>query len=579
MPRMNKIEVVNFDSKLAIIDNVFDYMSSFLFLYESYRNARKNKRYRPDVLVFTDDLEHNLLQLNKELLDETYDVGPYHIFYVYEPKLRMVMSIQFRDRVVQWSIYSILYPFYDKLFIEDSYACRRNKGLRKAVDRLQNWLVKLERSSYTYYYLKLDISKYFYKVNHDILLNILKRRIKDEKLLRLLNKIINNKNTNFGLPDGILLDDCTLDDMISETGMPIGNLTSQLFANIYLNELDQYCKHVLHIKYYIRYMDDIIILDKDRNNLLRIRKLIEDFLRNELCLSLNDKTCINKISSGITFVGLKIWSTYKKIRKSTIKRIKRNIKILSLCYKNNFIDKSKFRDTIYSYKNILDFCSCHGFSNCLIDLFNITVKGVHMKTDNIKFSESVSIIKLNKKEDSSMNFDEMRWSCKTRIEKYHNDEDYKNNKPYDIIDIKGNTALINGLKLLWNLAIGNGDDTNKYFFSSSNACIGVGNSSASANSAQTGLLGSSRYYKPMDQSTGIIYPYITNNTVTFRAKFGSTEGNFTWNEWGVINGNPMSPGQRDESTMVQLNRKVESMGTKVAGSTWVIVVDLTINPS
>ena len=277
---------------MKTLSGVYEKMCDYEELYQSHLKARKGKRYRDDVLLFTDRLEENLIELQNELIWETYEVGRYRPFYVHEPKLRLVMALQYRDRVVQWDIYRQLNPFYDKLFIEDSYACRIGKGVHKAVDRLQYWLRQVDRKPKKWYYLKLDISKYFYRIDHRVLIDILRRRIKDEKLMRLLEKIINSEDVRFGLPAGYSPEDCTADMWRSDVGMPIGNLTSQLFANIYLNELDQYCKHELGLHYYIRYMDDIVILSDDKAELRRVKDEIEAFLRDILHLDLNRKTAI-----------------------------------------------------------------------------------------------------------------------------------------------------------------------------------------------------------------------------------------------------------------------------------------------
>lgn len=160
-------------------------------------------------MKFTFDLEYELYELSRELKSETYELGSYRKFYVREPKLRLVMALSYRDRIVQWSVYRKLNPFYDKIFIEDSYACRVDKGSHKAIDRLQYWIQKVDRDQTgEWYYLKLDISKFFYRIDHDILFNILERRIKDEQLLRLLYKIINSDDTKFGLPEGYSPDEC-----------------------------------------------------------------------------------------------------------------------------------------------------------------------------------------------------------------------------------------------------------------------------------------------------------------------------------------------------------------------------------
>lgn len=299
------------------IKNIFPIIYDFENLFNAYKAGIKCKRYRPDVMAYTDKLEENLIELQNEFIWQTYTVGRYNIFYVYEPKKRMIMSLQFKDRVAQHAIYSQLNPYFEKQFIHDSYACRVGKGTHKAVNRLHNWLKQTDRKPQRFYYLKLDIAKYFYRIDHEVLMDILRKKIADKDLLHVLSVIINCEDTNFGLPLGADIGDVAFDELLGEVGLPIGNLTSQMFANLYLNELDQFCKHKLHLRYYIRYMDDIIILHPDKKYLEKIKNKIADFLEKELRLQLNKKTCIRPTSMGIEFVGFRIWSTHIKLRKKT----------------------------------------------------------------------------------------------------------------------------------------------------------------------------------------------------------------------------------------------------------------------
>ena len=285
------------------IKNIYEKIYDFENLHKAWEEARKGKRYRDDVLIFNRNYEEQLINIQNHLIYETYEVGKYHTFYVYEPKKRLIMSLPFKDRIVQWAIYRQLFPLYEKTFIFDSYACRKGKGTHKAADRLQYWLRQTERKPERYYYLKMDISKYFYRVDHDILLKILARRIKDQRLLNLLEKIINCESMNFGLPPGKEPDEVEVSDRLGNKGMPIGNLTSQMFANIYLNEVDQYAKHELGLHYYIRYMDDIIILHHDKKYLAEVKELLRAFLSDELRLDLNNKTAIRPCSMGVDFAG------------------------------------------------------------------------------------------------------------------------------------------------------------------------------------------------------------------------------------------------------------------------------------
>lgn len=327
-------------------------------------------------MIFTDRLEENLIQIQNELIYQTYRVGKYRAFYVREPKLRLVMALQYRDRIVQWAIYRYLNPFYDKTFIYDSYACRKNKGSHRAADRLQYWLRQISRKAGKWYYLKLDISKYFYRVNHSVLINILERRIKDERLMNLLKVIINSEDCNFGLPAGYAPEQCSAEMWRSDVGMPIGNLTSQLFANIYLNELDQYCKHTLKLHYYIRYMDDIIILYDNKRELQKIKEDIRGFLKDKLCLDLNKKTVVRPVSLPVDFVGYKISPTHRKLKKQTAFRIMRNFKKICRKKENGEMSKAEFDRVVASYNGILEHCNSYGLRNKLNSIYK-----EHLKTE------------------------------------------------------------------------------------------------------------------------------------------------------------------------------------------------------
>ena len=366
-------EIEKYVNGMTTIDSVFDKMCDFEELYLSYLEARKGKRYRDEILRYTDNLEENLLIIQNELIWEMYKVGKYNMFYVTEPKLRLVMSIQFKDRIVQWAIYRQLNPLYDKTFINDSYACRVGRGSHAAAERLQYWLRQVNRreieNGVRYYYLKLDISKYFYRVNHEILLNILSVRIKDERLLRLLRTIINCETQKFGLPVGMSPEACTYDLWLDDVGMPIGNLTSQLFANIYLDQLDKFCKHGLHTHYYIRYMDDVIILSDDKEELHRIRNEIQNFLTEALQLDLNKKTAIRPISLGINFVGYQIWATHRKLKKSTARKIIRRVSVLCKELANGEITREDFDRHAASYKGMMEHCDSLGLRTKLNDIF------------------------------------------------------------------------------------------------------------------------------------------------------------------------------------------------------------------
>lgn len=367
-------DITQYHPGMKVLDGVYDGMCDLEDLYVSYREARKGKRYKRKILAFTDDLENQMLSIRDDLTDLSYEMGEYHMFYVHEPKLRLVMSIGFRDRIVQWSIYRRLYPFYDSLFITDSYACRKGKGSHEAADKLQYWMRKANRREkenpgVKWYYLKLDVSKYFYRVSHEVLINILKTRIRDERFMALLVKIINNDKQKFGLPAGYAPEDCEYDDWLYDVGMPIGNITSQMFANIYLNELDQFCKHTLGVRYYIRYMDDVIILHNSKEDLNQWKAQIDEFMRDALRLNLNKKTAIRPISLGVEFVGYKIWSTHRKLKRSTARKILRKVKVLCYMLSVKEITRAEFDRKAASYNGVLQHCDSHGLRDALNEIY------------------------------------------------------------------------------------------------------------------------------------------------------------------------------------------------------------------
>ncbi len=350
---------------METLRNIYPKIYDFKNLHEAYLEARKNKRYRGDVLEFTARLEENLIQLQNELIYKTYSVGRYREFYVFEPKRRLIMALQFRDRVVQWAIYRHLNPWFDRQFIYDSYGCRDGKGTHRAADRLQYWVRQVSRKKQQFYYLKLDISKYFYRVDHGVLMDILRKKIEDQDLLEILDRIINCEHTAFGLPAFTDPEDCPGSERLLDKGMPIGNLTSQMFANIYLNQLDQYAKQELRLHYYIRYMDDIIILHHDKRYLHEIKDTIETFLWENLKLNLNRKTAIRPINQGIEFVGFRIFATHRKLKKSSARKMKARLKYVRAAFERGEIDADTLRATEASYSGVLKHFNSYGLRKAL----------------------------------------------------------------------------------------------------------------------------------------------------------------------------------------------------------------------
>lgn len=342
------------------LKNLYEQIYDYQNLHEAYRQARKCKRYRKDVLQFSYNLEENLISLQNELIWQTYEVGRYREFIVHDPKRRLIMALPFRDRVVQWAIYRQLNPLLDRRYISTSYACRVGYGSHKAVKRIQYWLRKLSRSSEPVYVLKLDVSKYFYRVDHNVLMNILIRKINDQRLINLLEKIIRCDRVEFGLP---LTDGGQFTERASNVGMPIGNLTSQMFANLYLNELDQFVKHALKVKHYARYMDDMLVIGSNRHELRAIWAAIGNYLSNVLRLNLNNKSCIRSAAQGVEFCGYRIWPTRIKLRKSTALKMRRNLRGAAKRYRRGEISHDRLNSTVQSYAGLVQLVSSEGLQN------------------------------------------------------------------------------------------------------------------------------------------------------------------------------------------------------------------------
>lgn len=267
----------------------------------------------------------NLFILNEDLKSDNYHHGGYHAFNISDPKPRSIHKASVRDRLLHHAIYRILYPFFDKIFIYDSFSCRLGKGTHRALNRFRDFAHKVSKNNTkTCRVLKCDIRKFFASIDHKVLLDILDSYISDEQIIGLLEEIIESFSTK------------------PEIGLPLGNLTSQLFVNIYMNEFDQFMKHKLKVKYYIRYADDFVILSDSKEKLQNLIPLIKSFLSNELKLDLHpDKVFIKTLASGIDFLGWINFTDHRVLRAATKRRMIKRVR------------KSSMPATINSYLGLL----------------------------------------------------------------------------------------------------------------------------------------------------------------------------------------------------------------------------------
>lgn len=343
---------------MKVWHNLYRNLTTKENIFCGYKEFRIGKKKKKDVIRFEKNLEGNLLILHKTLTEKAYLPGFYTGFYVRDPKVRLIHKAIVADRVVHHIVSSQLDKIFEPTFIAHSYSCRKDKGTHKGVLTLRKMALKVSKNNTkTCWVLKCDIKRFFASVNHKVLLKILARKIKDKDFLDLLKKIIDSfysdeiKNTH------------------GKKGIPIGNLTSQFFSNIYLNELDQFIKHKLKIKYYLRYADDFVILSEKRSDLDNLIIPIREFLQKNLNLELHpQKIIFRKFASGVDFLGYIIFPQYILPRTKTKQRLLRKIKSKIKDFKAGKISKETLNQTIQSYLGYLGHANSYKFREELKNL-------------------------------------------------------------------------------------------------------------------------------------------------------------------------------------------------------------------
>jgi RNA-directed DNA polymerase len=281
-------------------NNLYEKIVSIENLRDAYNKTATGKRNTVGYLRFKENKEANLYHIQQELVQQTYKIGPFRNFKIYEPKERLISAVSFRDRLVQHALCNIIAPIFEKTLLPYTFACRVGKGTHAGVKYIQS---SIRKNPQYKYFLKTDYSKFFPSINREKLYLLIKRKIKCKSTLYLLNQII---------PE-------------TGNGIPIGSLTSQLFANVYGGIIDNYIHYKLKIKHWARYMDDVVILGETIEELKDIKIKIEEISSIKMNMKIGKYT-INNISKGINFLGYRIWRTHKLIRKSSVIRAKRKIK-------------------------------------------------------------------------------------------------------------------------------------------------------------------------------------------------------------------------------------------------------------
>lgn len=317
--------------------NLWDKIVNKDNLYKAYLKARKGKGWQRKVRVIDKNPDKYIDELYQTLINGEYKTAKYKTKVIFEPKMRTIYILPFYpDRIVHHAIMNVLEPIWDGLFMNHSYACRKKKGQHKASTYCMSLVCKYK------YVLKCDISKFYPSVNHETLKSIIRHKIKDKKVLELLDTIIDSTGT--------------------ETNVPIGNYLSQWFGNLYLNELDKELKHKYRVKAMVRYSDDFLIFSNSKQELHRLDSIVQEFLGTKLQMRLS-KCNIFPTSQGVDFLGYRHFPQgYILVRKTTAKRIKRRMKGLIWEYKHHRIDKIQALSKIASAEGWMKHATAHNLS-------------------------------------------------------------------------------------------------------------------------------------------------------------------------------------------------------------------------
>ncbi len=303
------------------VNQLFCHLTDFGNLYQAWQKARQGTGWNHETRCFSFHLERELLSIQQQLLDAHYQPSSFRYFSIRDPKPRRIAVAPFKDRVVHHALIQILMPVYESTFIFDSYATRKNKGTHKAIIRAQQFSRR-----YRWYY-KCDIRHFFETVDHDVMLVLIERKIKDPQVLLLCEKIIRNTADNVGLP--------------------IGNLTSQFFANIYLNPLDHFIKEQLGVKDYLRYMDDFVLFSNNKDELKDWHSQVNKFVTESLKLQLKKKACwLNRSNAGLSFLGMRVFPGMLRHRPANRNRSLKKMSQRIQAFEQGYISEQQMADSI-----------------------------------------------------------------------------------------------------------------------------------------------------------------------------------------------------------------------------------------
>lgn len=345
---------------MRVYMNLFDKIADPENLFLAWDTFRKGKRGKEDVQEFEKDLEQNIFKLHRDLKNKVYKHWPYKGFFINDPKKRHIHKAQVRDRVLHHAMFQVINPIFEPTFFTNSFSCQVGKGSHRGV-RVLGRILRREscNNTLTCYVLKCDVRKFFDSMDHRILLEILGRRINDKDVMWLLEEIVGSYRVNS--PN--LFHN-------TATGVPIGNLTSQLFANVYMNELDQFVKHGLKVKHYARYTDDLVIISRSKEYLENLIPQLNEFLEKNLRLSFHpDKVTIHFYSKGVDFLGYVVFPYHILLRKRTKRRILRKFQGKLREHKEGKINRDRILASLNSNLGVLSHANAYNLSCDLKNMF------------------------------------------------------------------------------------------------------------------------------------------------------------------------------------------------------------------
>lgn len=309
-------------------------------MFSAWFEFKRDKENKLEVQKYALNLENNIFKLHHTLVSNSYKHSNYTSFFITDPKLRHIHKADISDRILHHAIVRVINNNFERSFIFDSYSSRKNKGTHKAVKRLRHFAWNLSKNhTKTVYALKCDICKFFDSIDHTVLLGLMKQKINDDKTLGLINKILQSYHTRLN------------------RGLPLGNLTSQLFANVFMNPFDHFIKRKLKFRYYLRYTDDFILLNTDKDNLIKLTPIIREYLDKRLKLKLHpNKVSIRKWDQGVDFLGYVVFPHHTILRMKTKKRIIKKISYNLVKLKKGQIDQDRFNQSLQSYFGVLEHC-------------------------------------------------------------------------------------------------------------------------------------------------------------------------------------------------------------------------------